>query len=80
MDLAVANSEILYLEDRKKLGDASNDILQFHAFKLEIADSLLTDKHINDENSALSLRLTETNNPQSYTQPPKSTPTSSITI
>ncbi|KAG5871167.1 hypothetical protein JTB14_027104 [Gonioctena quinquepunctata] len=77
IDLAIANSWILYREDRKKWGDAPKDILQFHALKLEVADSFFTDNYTNDENSVLPLRLPTKNKPEGYTQSSKSTPTSS---
>ncbi|KAG5888899.1 hypothetical protein JTB14_025337 [Gonioctena quinquepunctata] len=67
IDLEIGNSWILYREDRKKLGDAPKDIEQFHAFKLEVADSFFTDNHTNDENSISPLRFTTRNDPEGYT-------------
>lgn len=80
IDLAIANSWILYREDRKKFGDKSKDILQFLAFKLEVANGFLVDNQSNtelDENLPLNLRLTTRNNPTGYAPSPRSTPTSS---
>lgn len=74
IDLAIANSWILYREDRKKLGDVPKSIMQFLEFKLEIANFLLADNPINgnDDNSPLVMRLTTRNNPEGYDSSPRS--------
>ena len=48
-DLAIANSWILYRDDRKKLGDRNKCIMKFLEFKIGVAELLLKDK--NDQNS-----------------------------
>lgn len=74
IDLAVANSWILYREDRKKLEDMPREILQFLAFKLEVANFFLTDNQNSNEdqeNSMQALRLTTRNNLEGYASSPR---------
>lgn len=70
IDLAIANSWILYREDRKKLGDRQKDVLSFLDFKLQVANVYFVDGSNNNEPSTLSLRLTTRNNPQGYAPSP----------
>lgn len=43
-DLGIANSWILYREDRKQLGDSNKTIMKFLDFKLNVAELLLQDQ------------------------------------
>lgn len=42
-DIGIANSWILYRDDKKQLGDSSKSVLTFLDYKISVADYLLKD-------------------------------------
>lgn len=72
--MAIANSWILYREDRRIIGDSSKEVMKFLDFKLQVAHSLLVQADgpkCNNKNEAGKLRLTTRNNSTWYnTTPP----------
>ncbi|VEN56028.1 unnamed protein product, partial [Callosobruchus maculatus] len=76
-DLAIANSWILYREDREKLGD--NKYMQLYDFKLKISEYLLEadDDEDSDENESRVHSVHTRNKPTGYVTPKSSSHSSS---
>lgn len=73
-DLAIANSWILYRQDRKKLGDKQKDVVKFLEFKLEIADQLLKENPNANVQTSSFTKLKTRSNLAGY-ESPRSSPT-----